>query len=582
MKIITCTSCGSKIRIPDDKHIRFKCPNTACGYQYEYKNGEPFREQRSYWVPLAAILFAIVGSFFTYLFPIPLLTGAAGFLWWLYKPSKKILKKAAAGFLAATTIGLLLLFVLQLLLNVAVTPHSTEIPRWLLQLDDFLIWARLKLSVISAISLIGYLGILAVLLYLSLKKPEWKLVSKFTTLEGWVGKTAAILVVITSFTFASPYILDQAAGRGYYKHFRITYREKLKQERKMLIADGIRSVIESDDTTDYAASLADLKQDIEIAMSDTITMRTAAQYDAKAIVNSYREYNSYASQPFNSYKGTEGSDKELRNKWQKKKKDFQKEAKQEWRSSRQKFSKSIVAGVKEAEIKAGEAVSAIKAVLAKVLGIIVPGGDNLAGKYIEEVIDAVADYVIDKNNITEVVKAFFRYIPERTSGLFARIGRFREKITNMRMERQKEAEMKLQEEADRKKREALEALEKENESLADKLEKKIRKLDAPIPDGWEDIKESLEANEGRSFTDQELKQRIKAKARDDLVELLINQDVNSAPAIRNDNLKNNWEAVKNARNTNDVLEKLKDVFSYSICPFCHMPAIPGTPCIVRF
>src|ERR1051325_3771725 len=37
-KIVSCANCGSTVRIPADKHIRFKCP--TCGAQHEYRFGE--------------------------------------------------------------------------------------------------------------------------------------------------------------------------------------------------------------------------------------------------------------------------------------------------------------------------------------------------------------------------------------------------------------------------------------------------------------------------------------------------------------------------------------------------------------
>ena len=78
--VIFCSKCGLKIRIPNDKHIRFNCPNPVCDKRYEFKKGKEVK--RNFWVPLFALLTLVFGLFSFNTSPIPLLIGITWFFWW--------------------------------------------------------------------------------------------------------------------------------------------------------------------------------------------------------------------------------------------------------------------------------------------------------------------------------------------------------------------------------------------------------------------------------------------------------------------------------------------------------------------
>jgi hypothetical protein len=134
---------------------------------------------------------------------------------------------------------------------------------------------------------------------------------------------------------------------------------------------------------------------------------------------------------------------------------------------------------------------------------------------------------------------------------------------------------------ERKANEQKEAFEKENQTLVKRLENRIRLLEVDIPDKWEKIKESLEIEQMRTLTEREVRKAIKEKAHNDIRQLVIENDISANAEERNEFLKNNLDIVSKAKNVKDVLKAFQ-ITSFPICPRCHMPAIPGTPCIVRF
>lgn len=250
-----------------------------------------------------------------------------------------------------------------------------------------------------------------------------------------------------------------------------------------------------------------------------------------------------------------------------------------------------IAEVEKATILADEAVEGLKAVFLKLCGGIIPDGETIFKKYIEEIVNAAAEYIFDASKINNIVKQFFNNA--RNIGrvdVFARIGNWWQKIIT---DRKIQADEKIAREREKilEKERLLEEMklneqekefERQNQSLVKKLESKIKKLEVDMPDKWKEIKESLESEQGRSLTDRETRKVIKEKAHDDIRQLVIENDISLNAKERNESLKNNLDIVSKAKNVKDVLKAFETTYSFPVCPICHMPAIPSTPCIVRF
>ncbi|MFT3702134.1 MAG: hypothetical protein QM802_07180 [Agriterribacter sp.] len=523
--IIICSNCGKKNRIPLDKHIRFKCTNPDCGREHEYKNGKPITPSRfNYFIRYFTILIAVIGSFYTYLFPLPLLVGTTWFVWSFYRLSNKILAKTISSLSLSTAIGLSLLLIIQLILNFTDTSNSLDTPLWLLKLDDFLIWSREHLTHLSEISITFYMLIICSLLYLAIKKPKWKSVSKFTLLEGWVGKITSVLIVITSFTFFAPSTLNNSLDKFYYKHFKIIYREKLKQDRKKLIADALLKQIKNTDTTGAAANLAHHFQDLEITQQSNIN--NEAKQDIDLVMSLTAEVSAKDAEVYYSQGDWQGSDHYLESKWEQAVVSAKKEQKTNYRVSAPKtFIETNMGELKKATIEANETVEAVKAVFSKVLGGVIPVGDNIVGKYVEELINAASEYVIEMAKVPNVIDNLFSAF--RNNGkidLFARIGKFLQNVkTTKELEAARIAEVERQKKIEVDGPKNLKRLAKVDdwEKVRQKVLYNIDNIDCPFIHKNENFREALttwkdylKENGGSFNTTEELEAAFWTQAKD--------------------------------------------------------------------
>jgi hypothetical protein len=448
--IATCSKCGQKINIPDDKHIRFKCPNEACAQEYEYKNGKEFKPSwMQYLIPLSAIAIALAGSFLAYLFPIPLFVGVTWLSWWMSTSAGKAWIRTSSRLLLSTAIGFSLLLLLQITLNFIGNPQSETIPSWLLQLDDFLIWSRENLANISEVSLGVYILILATLLYITVRKPAWKPVSTFLTMEDWVGKVTAVLIVITSFTFFAPDVVEQSTEHAYYKHFKVVYRKKLTQERKRLIAEVLKKQIEKEDTSGYTLNLPTFYDDLASIKAAVADVAAEANRDAGSISAEY--WNIYGSDLTQSEENGgndgggsgDGSDKNLERIWKEESIHWYKESGAQEEpvnnpapkasNSPRSFVEATAEQARSATVLADESVEGLKAVCAKLAGRFIPGGEDLLGSYIEELINVATDQIFKISRVPDFVSSFFNTTrPQGKIDFFSRVGNFWRNIQNQR------------------------------------------------------------------------------------------------------------------------------------------------------
>lgn len=588
MEIIICPNCGQKMRIPDRKYIRFKCPNSVCRYELQFRNGKPINKiNANYWIPTLAIITAAFGSLYYYLFPIPLLVGIAWLAWWICKPYNKIWVKTISSPLLSTAIGLSLLLFLQVILNYSYQSKSVEIPKWLLQLDDLLIWSRLHLEYISEISIIFYIMLITTLLYLAIKKPSWKPISKFAYFEGWLGKISAILIVITSFTFFAPYTLDRSINEAYHKHYKVIYRKELTQERKLLIADLIREKIENNDTSGYYINLPSLSQDLNSLNIDKNTALNEAEQDVTTIMSYEGEVNEQNADNYSPYKDHQCSDEYIDTEWEKEVEKWKKgeseilikeKVNRKIPNKRRIFIETKVAEVKKKSLVANEAVEATKEVCAKLIGNLVSPADKILGIYVEEFISKASEFLVEKSRLPRLAEQFFNASWDKGKvNVFARIGGLWGKILIDRATKKEEAIARskaIEEEKAIKVEKAIEekrakeeekVIKKENSSLIREIRNKIKSLDIKkAPENLVEIKKYLGDNSFEPISDSKLNKKIRKILQDDLLRELIENDFSSTIATRNVELKGILEILTNATSLDKAWQDVKKQ-SYEIC-----------------
>lgn len=587
MKIIVCKQCRQQIRIPEDKHIRFKCPNRSCQKRYEYRNGNLVTPTLfSYAVPFFGASIVIISSFFTFLFPIGHLVGVSCLVGWLLSVSNTPWLKASASIFQASAIGFMLLLLIQLLLNIVYNSAGDNIPPWLLSLDDFLIWSRVNLNDWADVSLEIYILIMAFTLYSAFKRPQWKLVTKLTRLEGWTGKISVTLIVITSFTFFAPLALDKPIDDLYSKRYNVIYRDKLKQERRKLIAEALKEKIAQHDTAGYALKINNIVDDLKGHISYTQSASYEALQDVQFLIstieeNKAKEDNEEQSRPSNPSESYSRSQwKEDLQRWEDRHRDataeFKKSECKVKYQNRSAFLLSEAENAKVSKLKADEAVEALKAVCAKILCGAVPKFEPLLDKYVEEFVNNVSNYLIAQTNLEEILTAVFDHATEYGKiDIFSRIGNLWQAITSAR----KREEEKIY--ALRKAKED-EVARQETEVLINKLRRRIATLEVDIPRGWEDVKRQIERQQGRIISRADVIDKITRKAREDVTQLLIYDNSDLEIKDRLNELTRNLDMVRSVKTTGALLSSIRPIGTFPICSRCHMPAIPGTPCLISF
>lgn len=476
--MILCSQCGQKLKEAEDKHICFNCFKFYYVEGYKYVNNSKEENHRpfilKYWIHLCIVLIVIIGCFYTYLFPTPLLLGITSFIWWCSKSSQKIFPRILSDVSLSTGIGLSLLLIIQITLNFISNPASSEIPNWLCSLDNYLIYSKSTLEYVTDISIYSYIAIISFLILVAIKRPRWKPVSKFVDLQGLIAKTKYVILVLTSFTFFTTEALNDTVENIYYEYYKIACMKNTEQKRRSLITDSFRKRLRDIETS---ILLKNKQKDSEnlnnqdlrkIAVNDSVIINEFRRDINNILVKKMNSYNEArkvvelvmstentfkAMHTSNDLKSSWGlSDEDLKKKWdQELKKMHDNINKASWLNnksaeyanppySRKTMVEAKIAEVKNENILADQAVEGLKAILANFIGVYIennnPYNSNLLGKYLEEIVNTSAEYLFDNSGVERIVDHFFCSDREKSKGdLFARIQGFHERIIMNRIVR---------------------------------------------------------------------------------------------------------------------------------------------------
>lgn len=349
---------------------------------------------KAYSFPLIILLLTGCGSFFNFLFPIPLLAGTCWLGWWVSYDRQSAIAKAAGRLLQSGAIGLTFILLILLVINVAYQGDAASgVPAWLITLDDFITTWHARLTGISLVALaIITLGTMLI----AALKPGWQPVTKFKLLQQNLSRVSVALTVITTFTFFSPTALDNAVNHAYYKHYSATLREKGKQERRALIAKAIAEKITTDPLSfkNYLHSAHTTNADfgnVHANFSKTATSNVHDFMDAA-------EYNSHDGST-----GIASNNGEENGKWTAETK------KPRWRTERRTFSEQYEAECKAATKIADEEVKGVKNMFAYAMRSLMPEMDGIAEEVMQEFISVFADYDWDKTYAAQVLERAMNY-----------------------------------------------------------------------------------------------------------------------------------------------------------------------------
>lgn len=429
-KLLRCLVCGNLVTIAPVE-IKKESEKVGPTVKTVKPNSKPSkkpvsRNHRIYILPIIICVLTGIGSLFHYLFPLPVLAGLSWLGCWMFRKSDRNILKVLSGVLRSTAIGLSLLLLILIVLNSIYNGNGNSLPGWLLTLDNLLIWSRENLKEVTSLSAGMYLLVVAVLLIIARWKPGYKPFSRYVRLQDMLGKILAILIVITSFTFFAHARLDATVDNAYYKNFKVSIREKLKQERRALIAHAIAERMQLEDSSSYVPKLSLFHQEItEVFIhshdytnqNSVFEIKNAANADVAAVMNSYPEPKAENADGKTDWEGAESRTKEA---WEQKVRD------PDWVYHRKAYTEQVANEVKKSTLFADEAVVGAKDAFKKMMGTLSFDMEGILGVYIEDVISSVAEYLFEKTEAAEIVKRFFDSI-NRIVGqkdLFGRIAAF--------------------------------------------------------------------------------------------------------------------------------------------------------------
>ena len=306
----------------------------------------------------------------------------------------------------------------QLALNQFYRYYSSD-PKWIFLLDDFLISFHEEIEKLSKFISRVFLLILPIAFYVTIKKPQWALVSKFVRMEGLLGKLNLFLVIVTTFTLFSPN-LDKSVIHAYQRCYKVAYREKLTQERKALLASAIDKEIEEN-----ADSLIVFRPPNVEALRLYFEQR---DYEKADIPNETKDEACEAicgigNDGNEDSDNGENSDFILDKKW---KDEISILDSTDVNHSRLRGIVLTMRRVADSStLIADEAVEGVKAAVAKVIGSLAPEDKGLIGEYIAEFLSASSEYLFDKLNVKKIVEnVFYKKRAFEGIDIFQRIGNY--------------------------------------------------------------------------------------------------------------------------------------------------------------